>query len=288
MEDQERALEIALAVSSPVASTIVNNLAVSKFRRGNLREAADLYREAYRLAERFGDGSGLRWSRGNLLFAMYFFGEWDEAEREADAFIAECESSPHYLETNAREIRGGIRLGRGEIDGALEDWDRGLELARHAKDPQAVVPSLLTYAYGLALLGRLDEARRLADEALDVVAAQRQMGGVLGIVVGVAQQLGIHERMLEILEAAPDKRSPWWKATLSSIQGDFRRTAELYEAMDAKTQAADAHLHAARELIESGSRKEGELELQKALAFYRSVGATFFVQRAERLLPASA
>jgi class 3 adenylate cyclase/tetratricopeptide (TPR) repeat protein len=288
MEELERALEIALAASSPIASTIVNNLAVAKFRGGKLIEAAELYREAYRLAERFGDGSGLRWSRGNLLFAMYFFGEWDEAEREADAFIAECEKSPHYLETNALAIRGQIRLARGDVDAALEDWRRGLELARDAKDPQTVVPSLLTYAYGLTLLGRRDEARRLADEALAVIARQPRMGGVLGIVVGVGQQLGIHERMLEILEAESGERSPWREATLTSMQGDFRRAAELYEAMGARTQAADARLHAARELIEAGQRNEGEVELQKALAFYRSVGATFFVRRGEELLAASA
>ena len=45
---------------------------------------------------------------------------------------------------------------------------------------------------------------------------------------------------------------------------------------------------AGAQLIEAGRRAEGEVELQKALAFYRSVGATFFIQRAEALLAKSA
>ncbi|CAN5746040.1 hypothetical protein BH20ACT14_BH20ACT14_05330 [soil metagenome] len=45
---------------------------------------------------------------------------------------------------------------------------------------------------------------------------------------------------------------------------------------------------AGEHLIEAGRRAEGEVELAKALAFYRSVGATFFIQRAEALLAKSA
>ncbi|HSI97004.1 MAG TPA: hypothetical protein VK926_01460, partial [Gaiellaceae bacterium] len=47
---------------------------------------------------------------------------------------------------------------------------------------------------------------------------------------------------------------------------------------------AEVRLTAAEELVESGRRDEAEVELQRALAFYRSVGATFFVERGEALL----
>jgi class 3 adenylate cyclase/tetratricopeptide (TPR) repeat protein len=288
VEELERALEIALEAGSPVASTIVNNLAVAKFRKGKLADATELYHEAYRLAERFGDGSGLRWSRGNLLFASYFFGDWDEAERGASAFILECESSPHYQEGIAREIRAGIRMARGDVESALEDWRRAVEIGREAKDPQAIVPSLLSFAQGLTLLGRIEEARPLAEEALEIVGRQPRMAGVLGIIVGVADGLGIRERMLEILTADSAEVSPWREAALATTTEDFSRAAEIYDEMGAHALVAEVQLDAARALIESGRRKEGEVELQKALAFYRSVGATFFVQRGEELLAASA
>ncbi len=50
------------------------------------------------------------------------------------------------------------------------------------------------------------------------------------------------------------------------------------------TLEALARLLGGEELIDAGRRAEGEAEIEKALAFYRSVGATFFVQRGERLL----
>jgi hypothetical protein len=45
---------------------------------------------------------------------------------------------------------------------------------------------------------------------------------------------------------------------------------------------------AAEELIEAGHRAAGEAELQRALAFYRKVGATRYIQQGEALLAASA
>ena len=42
------------------------------------------------------------------------------------------------------------------------------------------------------------------------------------------------------------------------------------------------------ELIENGRHAEGEEQLEKALGFYRSVGATFFINRAEQLVAKTA
>jgi hypothetical protein len=48
-------------------------------------------------------------------------------------------------------------------------------------------------------------------------------------------------------------------------------------ALGIVTQTAEA-------LIDSGRRAEGEAELEQALDFYRSVGATFYLARGEQLL----
>jgi hypothetical protein len=48
--------------------------------------------------------------------------------------------------------------------------------------------------------------------------------------------------------------------------------------------AAEARLTAAEELIEAGRRGDGEAEVERALEFYCSVNATFFIQRGEALL----
>ncbi len=70
-------------------------------------------------------------------------GRWDEALAGADDFIAECEAgTPHYMESSARNVRAEIRVAQGDLTGALDDVDRSLLLAREAKDPQILIPSL--------------------------------------------------------------------------------------------------------------------------------------------------
>ena len=73
-------------------------------------------------------------------------------------------------------------------------------------------------------------------------------------------------------------------AALAELDRDFVRAADIYAALGFRAVEAEARLDAARDLVAAGDRTEGEVELQKALAFYLSVGATFFVERGEALL----
>ena len=47
-------------------------------------------------------------------------------------------------------------------------------------------------------------------------------------------------------------------------------------------------LRAAESLVAQGRRAEADVQLQKARAFYRSVGATRFIREGEALLAATA
>jgi hypothetical protein len=69
--------------------------------------------------------------------------------------------------------------------------------------------------------------------------------------------------------------------------GTSRREREVVTASSATssfTFEARHRLHAGERLLASGQRATGDVELQKVLDFYRSVGATAFVERAEALL----
>ena len=79
--DMERALEIALAADSPVASAIVNNLAVYATFAGDFRRTDELYAEATRLGERYGDASSVRFVRGNRIWLDFMLGRWDRRAR---------------------------------------------------------------------------------------------------------------------------------------------------------------------------------------------------------------
>lgn len=58
--------------------------------------------------------------------------------------------------------------------------------------------------------------------------------------------------------------------------------------MGAVTEEAHDRLWLAVALVEQNRRAEADIQLQKALAFYRSVGASRYIRHGETLLAASA
>jgi hypothetical protein len=57
----------------------------------------------------------------------------------------------------------------------------------------------------------------------------------------------------------------------------------MLRRMGAPATEADVRIAAAEALLEEGRTTAGLAELEEALAFYRSVGATFFLERGEAL-----
>ena len=134
---------------------------------GRLDEGLRLALEAEQVAERLGSIDQLRWAQGNTIDFMLAVGRWDECARAADEYLAESESfGPHYQDCAVLGARAVIRLGRGDVEGAIADQAEALAAARVAKDPQALYPSLRTSSFVLADAGRLAEARLFFDELI--------------------------------------------------------------------------------------------------------------------------
>jgi hypothetical protein len=72
------------------------------------------------------------------------------------------------------------------------------------------------------------------------------------------------------------------------VQGDFGRSAEIYEEIGSLPDEAFARLRAAEALIREGDRAQGDEQLQRALGFYRSVDATAYIRDGEALLARTA
>ena len=280
--DLETAVEVGLAANSPVAATTLNNLAVLAVWEGDFGRADEIYPESIRVSERFGDRDAMRFARGNAIFAAYALGRWDEALTDADVFVAECASSPHYSEGVVREVRSSIRLGRSDLAGAAEDRDFVLQQARRISDPQRLVPSLASSALTRLFLGDEPEARALADEALAVLRDNPAMCGAASWLAVGADRLGILEELGEIVALAPE--GPWKDLLLAGTEDDVARVAELYDSYGGRTFGAHAHLVVGERLLATRRQGEGEAEVQRALDFFRSVDATFFVRKAETLL----
>jgi class 3 adenylate cyclase/tetratricopeptide (TPR) repeat protein len=285
-KDLQNALEIGLAANSPTAATALNNLGVLASATDLRREYA-LVQESRQLGERMGDRETMRFADGNLIWCKWALGWWDEALEGANEFIAVCESgSPHYLESFVRDTRAAIRLARGDVEAALDDLGRARELARQAKDPQAQLPSLGASARAYILLGRIDEARAFAHEFVSGLRGLSETPPFVGIIAEFADELGLAPELRELNDTAPSGR--FKDAASAELDGDFERAAGICADLAFLTREASSRLRAAQNLIDAGRRAEGEVELQKALAFYRSVGATFFIERGEKLLAKSA
>jgi tetratricopeptide (TPR) repeat protein len=277
-EDLERAVELGRAASSVTASGALNNLMVV-LDMDDIERAARLADEALEEAERFGDAVLARFVRGNRIGNLWILGDWEEALAVAERFIAECEGSPHVLESNARQFRGYMRLARGLEQAALEDFLVGLELARqHPDDPQSVAPALIRMAWAYVQVGRVSDARPLFAEALPHLRKQPNVKPwtMPEVAVDLGEQEAIREVVLQL------RPSPGRSGMLAFLGGEFEKAAEEYAKAGLRLFEAHARVRAGEQ--PSGDHaKDAQAQLERGLSFFRSIGATRFVERGESL-----
>jgi tetratricopeptide (TPR) repeat protein len=224
----------------------------------------------------------MRFARGNIVPSQWILGDWDEALAAADEFVAECEQgSPHILDGPTRLFRGYIRLARGDRDAALPDFERALELAHEQRgDADLLVPALVRTAWAHLQLGRVAEARELFAEAVPMLAEHPYARP--WTVAEVAVDLGETASIRDVFAGLSP--SPGHRAMVAVLDGDFEQASRLYGEANILLFEAEARLRHAEQLFASGRTSAAEAQLEQALAFYRSVGATLFVQRGEALL----
>ena len=232
------------------------------------------------LAARFGIvGFGL-WVSAELALLDYWAGRWDVALEHVDAFFAGA-GETHYMEIATRAVLGEVLTARGDPDRGMAESERALALARTAKDPQALYPTLAASARMLARAGRRADATDRVEELLALVADREYHANQWALYATFAlEDLGRPSdaaAMLGGLRAS----TRWRDAATAYAAGDRIGAADILREMGNATDEAYARLRAAE--------LDGAAEqLVPALAFYRDVGASAFVQRAEALLPASA
>jgi class 3 adenylate cyclase/tetratricopeptide (TPR) repeat protein len=287
--DIERSIEIARSVNSPEAWRGYNNLETSLVLAGELERAWSMATEARALIYRFGIPRYVTFARVHEIGEHYMRGSWDVCLELVDAFIAECEAgAPRYLEPDARGVRALVRAARGDVAGAAEDAQRGLEQARETKDPQSLYPSIARGGWAFAAAGRDAEANALADELLELLSSGAT--GMLSIpeLAWLLVGYGRGAELLAVLDRRNDRPTPWLEGGRAAAGGDFVQAAGIFGAIGARPHEGLARLHAARAFREAGRGAEAEAQLLGALAFYRSVGAARLVREAESLLAASA
>jgi tetratricopeptide (TPR) repeat protein len=269
-----------------------NNLTAVYILQGDLVRSRAAQDTTVQLAKHFGHRGQARFIEAGAAVAnRYMAGEWDDALERAESVIAEAEAGARFYQLAAMyAFRGLVRLARGDGGGAESDAELTVELARPVRDPQALHPDLAMAATIFAAVGNEKRAGQTLDEALDSLRELSRLGFAvieLPLLAWVAVTLGRESELVEAVDREPF-RSPWLRAGLAVSSGDFRAAADLLGEMGIVTHEAFFRLRAAEQLVDEGRRAEADEQLRRALAFYRSVGATRYVREGEALLAASA
>jgi class 3 adenylate cyclase/tetratricopeptide (TPR) repeat protein len=293
LSDLEESLGLVLEHGSPFEiDRVYNNLGGGYLHAGQVERGYEALRTGLETAERL--GLDVLWPKTQVADAAYLSGRWDEAARYADEFVAEGGSRLVALEPPIRLLRALLRLARDDLAGAASECALGLELLGQQQldsDAQRILVELsrisISAKFALAE-GRLEEAEVLADELRDALDKQVRFGGVEAIEVALLlADLGRPQDVVhEAATARPE--DPWLDVAAAIARGELEHAAGRLAEMGARPHEAAVRLRAAAALVAGGRRVKADEQLDQALAFYRSVGATRYVRAGEALLAATA
>jgi class 3 adenylate cyclase/tetratricopeptide (TPR) repeat protein len=283
--DLERSLRLALDRNSPESIRSCLNLGTAHAHFGNLEETFHVHAEGRHAAERFGDAAGMQWFAAERLWELYWRGGWDEAIEVADALLAEVDAGAprSHSEPAARLARGWITLARDRVDAAVDEATRLWAFVREARYLQMAFPALALRARALAAAGRDEEAWADVDELLRLWR-ENGIGGSYWT-ADLAFAAAELDRGGEIVpHLAEARRTPWVEAAVAVATGDFPRAADLFAAIGSRPDEALARLRAGASLLDEVNAPQAREELERALDFFRSVGAARYVLEGERLI----
>jgi len=185
-------------------------------------------------------------------------------------------------------VRAQIRLGRDDVRGALADAERGLELARATHSLPDAYRTVARCASVFAESGDTSRAASLADEVLAELRGGRGVGWANEILHVLAWTLSSIGRGTELRDVLSEARDPWSQAAFAFASGAVERAVEICVAMGAAVEEARDRLWLGEMFVTQNRRADADSQLQRALAFYRSVRAARYVKQAEASLTASA
>jgi tetratricopeptide (TPR) repeat protein len=280
IEEMRESLAVAKSINSAVMITrALNNLSIVLRLAGHVEESAAAADEGVSVAERFGMASQLLFARGAVPFRHYEQGRWDEATRGAEAYLEEVGDRYEGVgnEASTRFALAHIALARDDGATALEHTQRAVDAANATLAALPKYPAHVVRGYVLAALGRVDDARRILLELIDLhrKRGERAPWGGDGIGVWSWQQVGLLDEMLDGMGRG--WVTPWLEAARTVAAEGWVAALPTYERIGTRTSVAFARLQAGR-----------DADLRAALDFYRPLRASFYVRQAEAKLAAIA
>jgi tetratricopeptide (TPR) repeat protein len=282
LAELETVREDTLRANSYVASRACLNLASISGAVGDLRRCAEVHREGLEVARRFGSHFHARWLEAECMLDDFYAGEWDRARRSAEALV-QHEGPALYMDSAVHHVDAAIALSRGDPAAARTAAAANIEHARTVGDPQVLWSSLGQVALVAVELGDGAQARAYVDELVGALAAAESVTVEVHQLDGyvAADALGMGSELRPHL-AKDASASPWVDAAGSIVEGRLDEAGDVLHAHEAYAHAALVRLLAAER---AGRETPG---LRAATVFYERVGATAYLERAERLLQATA
>ncbi len=167
---------------------------------------------------------------------------------------------------------------------ALRDQQRSFEIGKARHDRFQQLGTLASTAALYAELGRVDEARELAVQVPPLV---REIGlhGALTRLALFADELGIHADLVDAAATKIGPRVPRWRELIEHIlAGELDAAADIVESTGNVTIGANLRRHRGLRLMAAGQTSDAVAELERTLAFYRSVDASAYVAEIETAL----
>jgi class 3 adenylate cyclase/tetratricopeptide (TPR) repeat protein len=288
IEELERSVELARSLNSPELARALNNLAVVYFDHlADPERSYELRVEAVATGERFGATPTSNFAVAILIMHEFFRGNWNEYVDAAGAYLTESKRvGRRYADTWLAASGSFVLLARGEEQRAHEQALWSLDLAREAGDPQAAGVSLSSLVWVETELGRRVEARRRAIEYLEPTSPV--FWPWLVPLCLEADRLELEQELLATVEERAQPGNGWVSLLRPAIAQDYAGAADGLGEIGVRPHEAFARLRAAEQLLEQGRQAEADVQLEKSLAFWRSVGATRYIREGEALLAETA
>ena len=288
LDDLEASLEIARRVGGPEHVRACGNLASVLACEGQLQRAAELHREGLQISQEIGYEEPTRWLSTEIASDQMLAGNWEEARRIVDGLMPGFEESPFWIEPQTRVCRARMLIAEGAVEDAVVDADRAVAGVQSETAFQGLCNPLAFRARLHAELGETKEAARVTAELLDVWKETRSayLDSWLLDVWFAAWSAGEEARLTAAVGESP-VAVPWLDVVSAFIERDFDKAAAQLESMAAISGAALARLWAGEWLVEQGRHADAAVQLERALPFWRSVGAWRYLHRCESLLAAA-
>jgi len=277
-----RALELARSLDLPLVEIeALDILGLAETWSGRLTGAVERRQRAIEIARKLGDVPRVAWNMaGYNAIALLGLGRLDDAERQAmDAMRLATESGSLRVLESVHTVLGFVRRAQDRLAEAVAHGRERLRLAEELGERLWLFNSLtVTLARPLIELGRIDEAWRCLDRALEI---SREAGGAFESPAR-AHRVAVLLARGRLNEAAAEAE------LLDSLSEPFAEVAELRTA-EGRVDEAEAIWQRLLGAFELSEDRLGRVEILVGYARFlarcgRSEGATSRLSEAHALV----